>query len=119
MMTLTLDFHIFTPINAFLMVVLSSAGREQASLAGKRLFEMGLPFTKIVHSGQRRAVETSNMIASYLPDTRREADSGLKNMESVEDAAQKYLSVAPLKQTGDSYVVVVCDEDMIKRLIAR
>ena len=80
---------------------------------------MDLPVTKIVHNGQRRAVETSNMIASYLPDTRREADSSLKNTESLEDAVQKYLSVAPLKQTGDSYVVVVCDEDMIKRLVSR
>ena len=80
---------------------------------------MGLNFTKIVHNGQRRAVETSNMIASYFPDTRREADDGLKNRESVEDAVQKYLSVAPINQTGDSYVVVVCDEDMIKGIISR
>ena len=82
---------------------------------------MDLPVNTIVHSSRRCAVETSNMIASYLPDTRREVDSSLQDtkQESVEKAAKKYLSVDPIKQTGESYDLVVCDEDMIKRLISR
>ena len=97
------------------------ADREQASLAGRRLFEMDIPVTKIVHNGYRRAAETTNMIASYLPDTPREVDISLTNkqQESVEEALKKYLLVDPVKQAGDSYDLVVCDEDMIKRLISR
>ena len=97
------------------------ADREQASLAGRRLSEMDIPVNKIVHNGQRHAVETSNMIASYLPDTPREVDISLKDkeQESVEEVVRKYLSVDPSKPTDDSYDLVVCDEDMIKRLISR
>ena len=97
------------------------AGREQASLTGRRLLEMDLPINKIVHNGQCHTVETSDMIASYLPDTPQEVDISLKDnqQESVEQAVKKYLSVDPSKQSDDSYDLVVCDEDMIKRLISR
>ena len=82
---------------------------------------MDLPVTKIVHNGQARAVETSNMIASYLSDIQKEVDNGLKDskQESVEEAVKKYLPFDSVEQNADSYDLVVCDEDMIKQLITR
>ena len=82
---------------------------------------MDLPVTKIVHNGQPRAVETSNMIASYLSNIQKEVDNGLKDskQESVEEAVKKYLPFDSIKKNADSYDLVVCDEDMIKHLITR
>lgn len=48
--------------------ILTSLGREQASLTGERLKEIGEKYTTIHYSTMPRATETANIISKSLPD---------------------------------------------------
>lgn len=43
-------------------------GKSQAILTGKRLKELNLPYTKLVHSTMCRAIETAKLIHAFIPD---------------------------------------------------
>ncbi|PIO38647.1 hypothetical protein AB205_0014690, partial [Aquarana catesbeiana] len=47
--------------------VLTSLGREQAELTGRRLESLGLKYTHIVHSSMTRAKETTEIISKFFP----------------------------------------------------
>lgn len=51
--------------------ILTKLGRTQAGYTGKRLRELGLPYTTIVRSTMARAQETAHIIAESLPQVRR------------------------------------------------
>lgn len=48
--------------------ILTKLGRTQAEYTGKRLREIGFPYTLIVKSTMARAQETADIIAKNLPE---------------------------------------------------
>lgn len=48
--------------------ILTKLGRTQAQYTGKRLRELGLPYTTMIRSTMARAQETANIIAESLPE---------------------------------------------------
>lgn len=48
--------------------VLTKLGRTQAEYTGKRLREIGFPYTLMIKSTMARAQETANIIAKSLPE---------------------------------------------------
>ena len=44
------------------------AGMEQADLTGQRIQDLGHPYTTIIHSSMKRAIETAAIVHKHLPD---------------------------------------------------
>jgi len=121
---------------------LTDLGRRQASLTGKRLVELALPYSFILHSDMKRAIETANIIsedlskvpvlpadailregspiapeprvASWRPDYYYEQDGA-----RIEAAFRKHFHRASPSQTEDSYEVVVCHANVIRYFACR
>jgi serine/threonine-protein phosphatase PGAM5 len=121
---------------------LTELGRRQAEATGQRLAELGLPYTRLVRSNMKRAMETAELIAANLrvskveaPDpilregapTRPEPDAGGWKPEAdyfvdgcrVEAAFRKYFHRAEPDQKEDSYEVVVCHANIIRYFLCR
>jgi len=120
---------------------LTSLGREQADLTGKRLLSLDLPYTSLTSSTMVRAVETAKHINKHLPDLITDQDPILVEGAPVppeppigsfrpenkfwvdgariESAFRKYFHRADPTQTEDSFEVIVCHANVIRYFICR
>ncbi|XP_043800956.1 serine/threonine-protein phosphatase PGAM5, mitochondrial-like isoform X2 [Apis laboriosa] len=120
---------------------LTTLGRQQAEATGKRLQELGLPYSLIVQSTIIRAKETAKIIEKYLKDITLKEDSVLSegmpiapdppinvwNSEVVvyedgpriEAAFRKYFHRPEPSQEKDSYVILVCHANVIRYFVCR
>ncbi|KAJ6656545.1 hypothetical protein lerEdw1_003671 [Lerista edwardsae] len=121
---------------------LTSLGREQAELTGKRLASLGLKFDKIVHSSMTRATETTNIISKHLPGVKKsstdllregapiepnpptshwkpEAVQYYEDGARIEAAFRNYIHRADVKQEEDSYEIFVCHSNVIRYIVCR
>ncbi|XP_072000562.1 serine/threonine-protein phosphatase PGAM5, mitochondrial isoform X2 [Engystomops pustulosus] len=121
--------------------VLTSLGREQADLTGKRLASLGLKYTQIVHSSMTRARETTDIISRYLPGVKKSSSDLLRegapirpdppvshwkpDVEYYEDgprieaAFRNYIHRADPKQEEDSYEIIICHANVIRYIVCR
>ncbi|OQR75238.1 serine/threonine-protein phosphatase PGAM5 [Tropilaelaps mercedesae] len=123
---------------------LTEKGRQQATLAGKRLNELGLKFDKIVISTMTRAQETGEQILKELPpemakrvsftDMLREGSPCPSQPESgkfhepsrffqdgarIEAAFRKYFYRAKPSQEKTERVLLVCHANVIRYFLFR
>ncbi|XP_066144681.1 serine/threonine-protein phosphatase PGAM5, mitochondrial-like isoform X2 [Euwallacea fornicatus] len=120
---------------------LTKLGRLQAEYTGKRLVELGLPYTELVKSTMTRAQETGTIIQQFLPnvpvhycDLLREGAPippepplgsykperyFFEDGARIEAAFRKYFHRADPHQTEDSYHVLVCHANVIRYLVCR
>ena len=56
---------------------MAAAGREQAAITGERLRQANISYNEIIHSTLDRAVQTAQIIHSYLPRVPLHADEML------------------------------------------
>jgi len=120
---------------------LTSLGREQADLTGRRLASLELPYTSLTSSTMTRALETAKHINKHLPDMVIKADPELKEGSPVppvpaigswrpdhqffvhgariESAFRKYFHRADPKQEEDSFDILVCHNNVIRYFICR
>lgn len=121
--------------------ILTKLGRKQAELTGKRLAELGLPYSLIVRSTMKRAQETSFLIEQSLPNVKAENDSILvegypippepplsswrpevslfQDGPRIESAFRKYFHRAHENQINDSYTIIVCHANVIRYFVCR
>lgn len=120
---------------------LTALGRQQAEVTGKRLQELGLPYTLIVQSTMTRAKETAEIIKNYLDNVTVEEDPNLveglpippdppivlwdtdinyhEDGPRIEGAFRKYFHRPDLNQKKDSYIILVCHGNVIKYFVCR
>ncbi|XP_077317845.1 serine/threonine-protein phosphatase PGAM5, mitochondrial-like isoform X2 [Lithobates pipiens] len=121
--------------------VLTSLGREQAELTGRRLESLGLKYTHIVHSSMTRAKETAEIISKFFPGVKKSSSDLLRegapirpdppvchwkpDVEYYEDGARieaafrNLIHRADPKQEEDSYEIIVCHANVIRYMICR
>lgn len=125
--------------------VLTPLGRDQAAATAKRLADLALPYTVLVHSSMTRARETAEIIRAQLPaglpvtecDLLREGmpfgpepplvgdwKTTYKLFEDgaaprIEAAFKKHFHRADATQVGDSYEVFVCHANVIRYFVCR
>jgi len=123
--------------------ILTPLGREQAEFTGKRLAALGYNYDKLINSTMSRAAETSDIVYSFLPkdlprqscDLLREgapippeppngswrpnANQFFEDGARIEAAFRKYFHRADVKQSQDSYEVVVCHANVIRYFVCR
>uniref|UniRef100_A0A8C5P9K7 Serine/threonine-protein phosphatase PGAM5, mitochondrial n=1 Tax=Leptobrachium leishanense TaxID=445787 RepID=A0A8C5P9K7_9ANUR len=120
---------------------LTTRGREQADLTGKRLKLLDLKYNSIVHSSLPRATETAEIIKQYFPDVKitssRVLEEGhpiqpvpaspkwrpeFKYFEkgpAIEAAFRECIHRADPEQTKDSYEIIVCHANVIRYFVCR
>ncbi|CAL7945174.1 unnamed protein product [Xylocopa violacea] len=120
---------------------LTNLGKQQAEATGKRLQELGLPYSLMVQSTIVRAKETAKIIEKYLKDVTVTEDSVLSegmpiapdppidmwNTEVVvyedgpriEAAFRKYFHRPEPSQDKDSYIILVCHANVIRYFVCR
>jgi len=126
---------------------LSSLGKTQLELTGKRLVTLGLPFSRIFHSSALRCKQSVSILRGHLPSMETVEDDLLlecapesvtsnhrqiENRETaaapspfyedgarIEAAFRKYLHRAELKQKSDSYEVLVTHANVIRYFVCR
>ncbi|XP_071502022.1 serine/threonine-protein phosphatase PGAM5, mitochondrial-like [Diadema antillarum] len=123
--------------------ILTALGREQAELTGKRLKELGHPYTVLVSSTMARAKETADLIQAQLPPEipRMECDllregapippeppvghwkpevrQFFEDGARIEAAFRKYFHRADPEQVKDSYEIIVCHANVIRYFVCR
>lgn len=122
--------------------VLTDLGRMQAQQTGERLKNLNLKYTKLVCSNLIRAVETADIISSYLPDVPRQTCQMLREGSPVEPdpassrwrpekkqffqdgprieaAFRKHVHRADPDQVGDSVEIYVCHANVIRYFVCR
>jgi len=126
---------------------LSSLGKTQLELTGKRLVTLGLPFSRIFHSSALRCKQSVCILRGHLPSMETVQDdlllecaaesvsSNQRQMEHretassasafyedgarIEAAFRKYLHRAELNQKSDSYEVIVTHANVIRYFVCR
>lgn len=122
---------------------LTSLGRDQLDLTGRRLRQLNFPYSRIVYSTMTRAIESTDEIIKHLPgvptvpcDLIREGapfppeppvqnwpPEGQKAYEEdgprIEAAFEKYIHRADPSQTEDSYEIFVCHANVIRYFVCR
>ncbi|XP_076767172.1 serine/threonine-protein phosphatase Pgam5, mitochondrial [Xylocopa sonorina] len=120
---------------------LTDLGRRQAEATGKRLRELGFPYTVLVHSAMTRAQETAEIIKNDLKNLPVKCDSLLnegapvppeppssnwkpevtfyRDGPRIEAAFRKYFYRADFKQEKDSYTILVCHANVIRYFVCR
>ncbi|XP_076646916.1 serine/threonine-protein phosphatase Pgam5, mitochondrial [Halictus rubicundus] len=120
---------------------LTELGRKQAETTGKRLQELGFPYSLIVRSTMTRAQETSKIIEGSLSNIAVEDDPFLtegapippeppighwkseirfhEDGPRIEAAFRKYFHRAEPSQEKDSYTVIVCHANVIRYFVCR
>ncbi|XP_017888947.1 serine/threonine-protein phosphatase PGAM5, mitochondrial-like [Ceratina calcarata] len=120
---------------------LTDLGKQQAEATGKRLQELGLPYSMMVQSTIVRAKETAKIIEKYLTNLTVKEDSVLSegmpiapdppidmwNSEVVvyedgpriEAAFRKYFHRPEYSQEKDSYIILVCHANVIRYFVCR
>lgn len=122
--------------------ILTDLGRQQATITGQRLKDLGLKFDKMVISTMTRAQETGSLIGESLPDVEKANCSLLRegapypiepkssvwsplertyfrDNPRIEGAFRKYIHRADPKQTEDSYELLVCHANVIRYFVCR
>lgn len=131
------QYHMKTPEKS-----LTSLGREQAVLVGKRLAESGWKFDRVITSTMPRATETASLILEQLPPLPKVTDSLLEegapyppepespnwrpkqkkffaDGSRIEAAFRRYIHRASPKQKEDSYEIIVCHANVIRYFVCR
>ncbi|XP_063929716.1 serine/threonine-protein phosphatase Pgam5, mitochondrial isoform X2 [Zophobas morio] len=120
---------------------LTRLGKVQAEYTGKRLQELGFPYTSMVKSTMSRAQETGSIISTCLPQVPvnscdllvegapipPEPPVGHWKQEMhffvdgarIEAAFRKYFHRASPKQQEDSYILLVCHANVIRYFVCR
>ncbi|XP_044260111.1 serine/threonine-protein phosphatase Pgam5, mitochondrial-like isoform X1 [Tribolium madens] len=121
---------------------LTKLGKIQAEYTGKRLKELGLPYTKIIKSTMSRAQETGSIISTSLPDVpvkhcdllregapippeppigswKQEMYKFFVDGARIEAAFRRYFHRAAPQQKEDSYTVLVCHANVIRYFVCR
>lgn len=121
---------------------LTMLGREQAEMTGKRIKQLGLPYTSLTSSTMSRALETARIIHKYIPELQHMSDETLKegapippdppigswrpepqqfyvDGARIESAFRKYFHRAEASQEEDSYEIIVCHANVIRYFICR
>ncbi|KAK9498391.1 hypothetical protein O3M35_003035 [Rhynocoris fuscipes] len=120
---------------------LTELGKTQAALTGKRLKELGLPYTNLIHSTMCRAVETANYIHEFIPDVPVKQSSLLEegapippdppvghfksphyfhqDGPRIEAAFRKFFHRADANQDQDTYDIIVCHANVIRYFVCR
>jgi serine/threonine-protein phosphatase PGAM5 len=124
------------------MKTLTKLGQIQADYTGKRLKELGLPYTDLIKSTMSRAQETGSIISNSLVDVpvnncdllregapippeppigswKQEMHKFFVDGARIEAAFRKYFHRAPLQQDQDSYTVLVCHANVIRYFVCR
>lgn len=120
--------------------VLTPLGREQAELTGHRLAELGMKYDVMIHSTMTRATETTNIISKYIPEVETVSCDLLREGAPIEPvpaiswkpdcvyhedgarieaAFRRYIHRADVKQTEDSYEIIVCHANVIRYFVCR
>uniref|UniRef100_A0A1E1XGS7 Serine/threonine-protein phosphatase PGAM5, mitochondrial n=1 Tax=Amblyomma aureolatum TaxID=187763 RepID=A0A1E1XGS7_9ACAR len=121
---------------------LTELGRKQADLTGQRLKQLGIPFTRLVHSTMTRAIETAELIHKHMgplpvesceliregapvpPEPpfgawKPEAKVFFTDGARIEAGFRKYFYRAPASQKEDSHEIIVCHANVIRYWICR
>lgn len=119
---------------------LTKLGRQQAEATGKRLQELGLPFSMLIQSTITRAQETARIIEKYLKNVSVKEDSVLsegmpippdppiawkseinfyEDGPRIEAAFRKYFHRPEHSQEKDTYVILVCHANVIRYFVCR
>ncbi|XP_058130150.1 serine/threonine-protein phosphatase Pgam5, mitochondrial [Anopheles ziemanni] len=121
---------------------LTALGRKQATVSGKRLKALDLPYAEIVRSTMTRAQETAQIIGESLPHLklidcclleegspippeppvghwRPEASQFFQDGARIESAFRKYFYRADPAQKTDSYTIIVCHANVIRYFVCR
>ena len=120
---------------------LTDLGRQQADATGKRLQELGFPYSMIVRSTMTRAQQTAKIIEGSLKNIAVEDDSFLtegvpippeppighwkseihfyEDGPRIEAAFRKYFHRADHSQEKDSYTILVCHANVIRYFVCR
>ena len=122
---------------------LTSLGREQLDLTGRRLKQLNLPYSHIFYSTMTRAIESTNEIIKHIPgvpatpcDLLREGapfppeppvpnwpGGGDKAFQEdgprIEAAFAHYIHRADPSQKEDSYEILVCHANVIRYFVCR
>ncbi|XP_015431946.1 PREDICTED: serine/threonine-protein phosphatase Pgam5, mitochondrial-like [Dufourea novaeangliae] len=120
---------------------LTELGRKQAETTGKRLQELGFPYSLIVRSTMTRAQETSKIIEERLKNVAVKDDSFLtegapippeppighwkseihfyEDGPRIEAAFRRYFHRADPNQEKDSYTIIVCHANVIRYFVCR
>ncbi|XP_006613803.1 serine/threonine-protein phosphatase PGAM5, mitochondrial-like isoform X1 [Apis laboriosa] len=121
--------------------ILTDLGRQQAEATGKRLQELGFPYTLLVHSTMTRAQETAKIIGKGLKNVPIKCDLLLnegapiqpdppssnwkpevnfyRDGPRIEAAFRKYFHRADFAQEKDSYTILVCHANIIRYFVCR
>lgn len=122
-------------------MVLTKLGTEQAAMTGRRLKELDIPYVGIVHSTLTRAVETAQIISSYIKGVPVKACMLLEegapippeppykkwkppfkyhqDGARIEAAFRKYFYRADPSQEEDAYTIVVGHANVIRYFVCR
>ncbi|RUS85620.1 hypothetical protein EGW08_006632 [Elysia chlorotica] len=121
---------------------LTTLGRSQAEMTGKRLKELNLPYSSLISSTMTRAKETAAIINKSLPQLAHVMDDSLRegapippepplgtwrpeqkqffqDGARIESAFRKYFHRASPEQTEDTYEVIVCHANVIRYFVCR
>ena len=121
--------------------VLTKLGREQAELTGIRLKELGVEFDAIVNSTMTRAKETADIICEHVSGPREESDllregapcypdppypqwcpsdsEFFQDSAVIEAGFRKFFHRAPVEQTHDTNLLLVCHGNVIRYSVCR
>ncbi|CAH1962870.1 unnamed protein product [Acanthoscelides obtectus] len=123
-------------------MMLTELGRIQADYSGKRLKELGFPYTNIIKSTMTRAQETGNIISESLPEVevincdliregapippdppigswKPERYKFYQDGSRIEAGFRKYFHRADPCQEKDSYHILVCHANVIRYFVCR
>ncbi|RZC40580.1 serine/threonine-protein phosphatase Pgam5, mitochondrial [Asbolus verrucosus] len=121
---------------------LTKLGKIQAGYTGKRLKELGFPYSNLIKSTMSRAQETGTIISNSLPDVpvlncdllregapippeppvgswKQEMHKFYTDGARIEAAFRKYFHRASPQQLEDSYTVLVCHANVIRYFVCR
>ncbi|KAJ8985242.1 hypothetical protein NQ317_018272 [Molorchus minor] len=122
--------------------VLTKIGRVQAAYTGKRLKELGFPYTEMIKSTMTRAQETGHIISESLPNVpvkncdllregapippepplgryRPELYQFFQDGSRIEAGFRKYFYRAQPSQENDTYTLLVCHANVIRYFVCR
>lgn len=122
---------------------LTQLGHQQATLTGRYLASLGVPFTCLIHSTMMRATQTSQAIADLLPSDVRVVSTDLlregapfppeprlhswrpstarfyADSARIEAAFRKFVHRASADQREDTHELLVCHANVIRYFVCR
>ncbi|XP_018318531.1 serine/threonine-protein phosphatase PGAM5, mitochondrial isoform X2 [Agrilus planipennis] len=121
---------------------LTKLGCNQAKQTGKRLQQLGFPYTEMIKSTMKRAQETGTIISDFLPKVpvrecnfiregapvppeppvghwKPEVYQFYQDGARIEAAFRQYFHRADPKQEHDSFTLLVCHANVIRYFVCR